>query len=40
MLMQGAELVYGERDGFAPQGEGVAEGAFLRADPAAQRAIL
>ncbi len=28
-LMQGAELVYGERDGFAPQGEGVAEGAFF-----------
>ncbi|MDM0065900.1 phenylacetic acid degradation bifunctional protein PaaZ [Variovorax sp. J31P207] len=29
LLMQGAELVYGERDGFAPQGEGVAEGAFF-----------
>ncbi len=29
MLMQGAELVYGERDGFAPRGEGVAEGAFF-----------
>ena len=28
-LMQGAELVYGERDGFAPVGEGVAEGAFF-----------
>ncbi|SCK61430.1 oxepin-CoA hydrolase / 3-oxo-5,6-dehydrosuberyl-CoA semialdehyde dehydrogenase [Variovorax sp. HW608] len=28
-LMQGAELVYGERDGFEPQGEGVAEGAFF-----------
>ena len=28
-LMQGAELVYGERDGFAPQGDGVAEGAFF-----------
>lgn len=28
-LMQGAELVYGERNGFAPQGEGVAEGAFF-----------
>ena len=28
-LMQGAELVYGERDGFAPQGEGVTEGAFF-----------
>ncbi|MDM0013938.1 phenylacetic acid degradation bifunctional protein PaaZ [Variovorax sp. J22P168] len=28
-LMQGAELVYGERDGFAPQGEGVADGAFF-----------
>ncbi len=29
MLMQGAELVYGERDGFAPVGDGVAEGAFF-----------
>lgn len=29
LLMQGTELVYGERDGFAPQGEGVAEGAFF-----------
>jgi oxepin-CoA hydrolase / 3-oxo-5,6-dehydrosuberyl-CoA semialdehyde dehydrogenase len=29
MLMESAELVYGERDGFAPQGEGVAEGAFF-----------
>jgi len=29
LLLQGAELVYGERDGFAPQGEGVAEGAFF-----------
>lgn len=29
LLMEGAELVYGERDGFAPQGEGVAEGAFF-----------
>ncbi len=28
-LLQGAELVYGERDGFAPQGDGVAEGAFF-----------
>ncbi|WP_218510861.1 phenylacetic acid degradation bifunctional protein PaaZ [Variovorax sp. dw_308] len=28
-LMQGAELVYGERDGFAPVGEGVANGAFF-----------
>ncbi|GAB4116879.1 MAG: phenylacetic acid degradation bifunctional protein PaaZ [Rubrivivax sp.] len=28
-LLQGAELVYGERDGFAPQGEGVANGAFF-----------
>ena len=28
-LMQGAELVYGERDGFAPQGDGVSEGAFF-----------
>jgi oxepin-CoA hydrolase/3-oxo-5,6-dehydrosuberyl-CoA semialdehyde dehydrogenase len=28
-LAAGAELVYGERDGFAPQGEGVAEGAFF-----------
>lgn len=29
LLMQGAELIYGEGDGFAPQGEGVAEGAFF-----------
>ena len=29
MLMQGAELVCGARDGFAPLGEGVAEGAFF-----------
>jgi len=29
MLLQGAELVFGARDGFAPQGEGVAEGAFF-----------
>ncbi len=28
-LADGAEIVYGERDGFAPQGEGVAEGAFF-----------
>lgn len=28
-LLQGAELLLGERDGFAPQGEGVAEGAFF-----------
>ncbi len=28
-LLQGAELVYGERDGFAPVGEGVAGGAFF-----------
>ena len=28
-LLQGAELVYGERDGFAPVGEGVGEGAFF-----------
>ncbi|MDH6593119.1 oxepin-CoA hydrolase/3-oxo-5,6-dehydrosuberyl-CoA semialdehyde dehydrogenase [Variovorax sp. TBS-050B] len=28
-LLQGAELVYGERDGFAPLGDGVAEGAFF-----------
>ncbi|MDM0050973.1 phenylacetic acid degradation bifunctional protein PaaZ [Variovorax sp. J22R115] len=28
-LMEGAELVYGERDGFSPQGEGVSEGAFF-----------
>ncbi len=28
-LMQGAELVHGERDGFAPMGEGVGEGAFF-----------
>ncbi|HSV60693.1 MAG TPA: phenylacetic acid degradation bifunctional protein PaaZ [Variovorax sp.] len=28
-LMQGAELVYSERDGFAPVGEGVADGAFF-----------
>ena len=28
-LMKGAELVYGARDGFAPIGEGVGEGAFF-----------
>ncbi len=28
-LLEGAELLYGERDGFAPVGEGVAEGAFF-----------
>jgi oxepin-CoA hydrolase / 3-oxo-5,6-dehydrosuberyl-CoA semialdehyde dehydrogenase len=28
-LMQGAELVYGARDGFAPVGDGVAKGAFF-----------
>jgi oxepin-CoA hydrolase/3-oxo-5,6-dehydrosuberyl-CoA semialdehyde dehydrogenase len=28
-LMQGAEVVFGARDGFAPQGHGVAEGAFF-----------
>jgi oxepin-CoA hydrolase/3-oxo-5,6-dehydrosuberyl-CoA semialdehyde dehydrogenase len=28
-LLQGAELVYGERDGFNPLGDGVAEGAFF-----------
>ncbi len=28
-LLQRAELVHGARDGFAPQGEGVAEGAFF-----------
>ena len=28
-LMQGAELVYGARDGFTPVGDGVAEGAFF-----------
>src|SRR5438105_4520515 len=28
-LMKSAELVFGERDGFAPKGEGVAEGAFF-----------
>jgi oxepin-CoA hydrolase / 3-oxo-5,6-dehydrosuberyl-CoA semialdehyde dehydrogenase len=28
-LMKNAELVFGERDGFAPKGEGVAEGAFF-----------
>ena len=28
-LMQGAELVFGARDGFAPVGDGVAEGAFF-----------
>jgi oxepin-CoA hydrolase/3-oxo-5,6-dehydrosuberyl-CoA semialdehyde dehydrogenase len=28
-LMKSAELVFGERDGFAPQGEGVADGAFF-----------
>jgi oxepin-CoA hydrolase / 3-oxo-5,6-dehydrosuberyl-CoA semialdehyde dehydrogenase len=29
MLMKDAELLFGARDGFAPQGEGVAEGAFF-----------
>ncbi len=29
LLSQGNEIVYGERDGFAPQGEGVGEGAFF-----------
>lgn len=29
LLMQDSELVYGERDGFSPRGEGVAEGAFF-----------
>ena len=28
-LLQGAELVYGERDGFDPVGDGVSEGAFF-----------
>lgn len=28
-LLKDTELVYGERDGFAPQGEGVSEGAFF-----------
>jgi oxepin-CoA hydrolase/3-oxo-5,6-dehydrosuberyl-CoA semialdehyde dehydrogenase len=28
-LLQGAELVFGARDGFAPLGDGVAEGAFF-----------
>jgi oxepin-CoA hydrolase/3-oxo-5,6-dehydrosuberyl-CoA semialdehyde dehydrogenase len=28
-LMQGSELVYGARDGFAPIGDGVAEGSFF-----------
>jgi oxepin-CoA hydrolase/3-oxo-5,6-dehydrosuberyl-CoA semialdehyde dehydrogenase len=28
-LMKTAELVYGERDGFAPRGDGVSEGAFF-----------
>jgi oxepin-CoA hydrolase/3-oxo-5,6-dehydrosuberyl-CoA semialdehyde dehydrogenase len=28
-LMKNAEVVFGERDGFAPKGEGVAEGAFF-----------
>jgi len=28
-LLQGAELVTGERDGFSPQGDGVADGAFF-----------
>jgi oxepin-CoA hydrolase/3-oxo-5,6-dehydrosuberyl-CoA semialdehyde dehydrogenase len=28
-LLESAELVFGERDGFAPKGEGVAEGAFF-----------
>ena len=29
LLQSGAELVYGERDGFKPVGDGVAEGAFF-----------
>ena len=29
LLMRGAELVHGARDGFAPLGEGVTEGAFF-----------
>ncbi len=29
LLMQGAELVFGARDGFKPVGDGVAEGAFF-----------
>jgi oxepin-CoA hydrolase/3-oxo-5,6-dehydrosuberyl-CoA semialdehyde dehydrogenase len=28
-LLKNAELVFGERDGFAPQGQGVGEGAFF-----------
>ncbi|SDW27034.1 oxepin-CoA hydrolase / 3-oxo-5,6-dehydrosuberyl-CoA semialdehyde dehydrogenase [Variovorax sp. YR634] len=28
-LLKGAELVYGERDGFSPVGDGVSEGAFF-----------
>jgi oxepin-CoA hydrolase / 3-oxo-5,6-dehydrosuberyl-CoA semialdehyde dehydrogenase len=28
-LMQGSELIFGERDGFAPKGDGVANGAFF-----------
>jgi oxepin-CoA hydrolase/3-oxo-5,6-dehydrosuberyl-CoA semialdehyde dehydrogenase len=28
-LLKSAELLFGERDGFAPQGDGVAEGAFF-----------
>jgi len=28
-LMKSAELVYGEKDGFAPRGDGVGEGAFF-----------
>ncbi len=28
-LLKSAELVFGEKDGFAPKGEGVAEGAFF-----------
>ncbi|TWO73429.1 phenylacetic acid degradation bifunctional protein PaaZ [Caenimonas sedimenti] len=28
-LLKNAELVFGERDGFAPKGQGVAEGAFF-----------
>lgn len=28
-LLKGAELVYGERDGFSPVGDGVVEGAFF-----------
>ena len=28
-LLQESEIIFGERDGFAPQGEGVSEGAFF-----------